>query len=71
MTIETPQPCYRISHGATILYYVHIPPSPVPEFIDPVFAKTSPKRSLSMSDNVHFGLVFAKTGSIHSGTEEL
>jgi len=36
----------------------------VPEFIDPVFAKTSPKKI----ENERFGLVFAKTGSINSGT---
>ncbi len=30
---------------------LHIQPSPVPEFIDPVFAKTSPKRSFSMTEN--------------------
>jgi hypothetical protein len=40
----------------------------VPEFIDVVFAKTSPKRPFSMSENGRFGLVFAKTGSINSGT---
>ncbi len=40
----------------------------MPEFIDPVFAKISPKRSFSMTENEHFGLVFAKTGSINSGT---
>jgi hypothetical protein len=43
-------------------------PSPVPEFIDPVFAKTSPKRSFSMSENQRSELVFAKTGPINSGT---
>jgi hypothetical protein len=43
-------------------------PSPVPEFIDPVLAKTSPKRSFSMTENERFGLAFAKTGSINSGT---
>ncbi len=37
---------------------------PVPEFIDPVFAKTSPKCSFSVIENERFGLVFAKTGSI-------
>ncbi len=42
--------------------------TPVPEFIAPVFAKTSPKRSFSMSENERFGLVFAKSGSINSGT---
>ncbi len=40
----------------------------VPEFIDPVFVKTSPKRSFSMAKNERFRLVFAKTMSINSGT---
>ncbi len=40
---------------------------PLPEFIDPIFVKTRPKRSLKTSV---LGLVFAKTGSINSGTEE-
>jgi hypothetical protein len=40
----------------------------VPEIKDPVFAKTSPKRSFCMTENEHFGLVFVKTGSINSGT---
>ncbi len=40
----------------------------VPEFIDPAFAKTTPKRSFSVIHNERFGLVFAKTGSIISGT---
>ncbi len=31
---------------------------------------TSRKRSFSMTENEHFGLVFAKTGSINSGTGE-
>ncbi len=39
-----------------------------PEFIDPVLAKTSPKRSFSVIENERFGLVFAETGSINSGT---
>ncbi len=43
----------------------------MPEFIDPEFTKTSPKRSFSISENERFGLVFAKTGSINSGTEEV
>jgi hypothetical protein len=42
----------------------------VPEFIDPRFVKTSPKRSYSVIENEGFGLVFAKTGSIISGTGE-
>ncbi len=40
----------------------------VPEFIDPVFAKTSTKRSFSDIENERFGLVFAKTCSVNSGT---
>jgi hypothetical protein len=39
-----------------------------PEFIDPVFAKTSPKRLFSVIINERFSLVFAKTGSINLGT---
>ncbi len=38
------------------------------EFIDPISGKTSRKRSFSMTENEHFGLVFAKTGSINSDT---
>ncbi len=41
----------------------------MPELIDPVFTKTSPKCSFSVIQNERFGLVFAKTGSIISGTE--
>jgi hypothetical protein len=37
----------------------------VPEIIDRVFTKTSPKRSFCMTENEHFGLVFTKTGSIN------
>jgi hypothetical protein len=40
----------------------------VPEFIDPGFAKTSPNRSFSVIENERFQRVFAKTGSIYSGT---
>ncbi len=40
----------------------------MPEFIDPVFTITSPKRSFSVIQNERFGLVIAKTGSIISGT---
>ncbi len=41
--------------------------TPVPEIIDPVFTKTSPKRSFCMTENERFGLVFVKTGSMNSG----
>jgi hypothetical protein len=37
------------------------PMSTVPEIIDPVFVKTSPIRSFSMTENERFGLVFTKT----------
>ncbi len=41
----------------------------VPEFIDPIFAKTSPKRSFSMTEKERFELFFfAKTRSINLGT---
>jgi hypothetical protein len=36
-------------------------PDPVPEIIDPVFAKTSPKRSFSITKYERFGLLFTKT----------
>ncbi len=38
----------------------------MPELIDRVFAKQSPTRSVI--ENERLGLVFAKTGSINSGT---
>jgi len=40
----------------------------VPEIIDTVFAKTSRKRSFSMTEYERFGLVFTKRWSINSGT---
>ncbi len=45
----------------------HANRTPVPEFIDPVFTKTSPKRSFSLNRKRAFWLVFVKTGSIISG----
>ncbi len=42
---------------------------PVPEIVDPVFAKTSQNARFLLSENERFGLVFVKTGSINSGTE--
>jgi hypothetical protein len=47
----------------------HHPFRPVPEFIDPVFAKTHPKRSFSIIEHERLRLLFAKTGSINSGTD--
>ncbi len=45
--------------------------NPVPEFIEPVFAKTIPKRSFSMTETERFALVFVKAGSINSVTGQL
>jgi hypothetical protein len=45
--------------------------TPVPEIIDPVFAKTSQNARFLLSENERFGLVFVKTGSINSGTGQL
>jgi hypothetical protein len=42
--------------------------TPVPEIIDPVFAKTSQNARFLLSENERFGLVFVKTGSIYLGT---
>jgi hypothetical protein len=39
----------------------------VPKIIDPVFSKTSPKHSFSMTEHKRFGLVFTKTRVINSG----
>jgi hypothetical protein len=41
---------------------------PVPEIIDPVFAKTSQNARFLLSENERFGLDFVKTGFINSGT---
>ncbi len=43
----------------------------MPEFIDPFFSKTSLNRSFSVIENERCQLVFAKTGSINSGTDLL
>jgi hypothetical protein len=44
---------------------------PVPEFLDPRFRRTSPEGSYSVIENERFGLVFAKTGFIISGTDNV
>ncbi len=59
---QSNQPCNMLISGRS-----HVSQS-VPEFIDPVFTKTSPKRSFSLNRKQAFWLVFAKTGSIISGT---
>jgi hypothetical protein len=48
----------------TVLPLIYIT---VPEFIDPVSAQTSPKLTISMTENERFGLLLAKTGSKNSG----
>jgi hypothetical protein len=50
------------------IFYQIILHLPVPEIIDPVFAKTSQNARFLLSENERFGLVFVKTGSINSGT---
>jgi hypothetical protein len=37
------------------------------ELIDPVFAKTGPTRSFSITENERFELAFEKTGTINLG----
>jgi hypothetical protein len=59
-------PLYYPSHFIALIYKRLR--SPVPEFIDPVFTKTSPKRLFSLNRKRAFWLVFANTGSIISGT---
>jgi hypothetical protein len=50
------------------LIFLNLLRNPVPEIIDPVFAKTSQNARFLLSENERFGLVFVKTGSINSGT---
>jgi hypothetical protein len=57
--------CHRYGSALSLLS------GPVPEFIDQVFVKTSPKRSFSMIEYERFGLIFAQTGSINSGTGDV
>ncbi len=59
-----------ISPGIVDDYSYQQTSTPMPEFIDPVFAKTSPIRSFSITENDRFGHVFVKTGSINSGTDK-
>jgi hypothetical protein len=59
---------YPFTSPAVWTCRVYLSPPPVPEFIDPVFVKTSPKRSFSMIEKERFGLVLAKSGSINAGT---
>jgi hypothetical protein len=47
--------------SAFSIFSLKTPSNPVPEIIDTVFAKTSPKRSFSMTEYERFGLVFTKT----------
>jgi hypothetical protein len=47
-----------------IFKFVYMFSRSVPEIIDTVFAKTSPKRSFSMTEYERHGLVFTKTGTV-------
>jgi hypothetical protein len=53
--------CSLSSLACSFSTHVYSLLSPVPEIIDPVFAKTSPKRSFSITEYERFGLVFTKT----------
>jgi hypothetical protein len=50
---------YPVYHKKKLLNQVN---SPVPEIIDPVFAKTSQNARFLLSENERFGLVFVKLG---------
>ena len=55
---------HNVSLLAALFYEIRIQwpfLTSVPEIIDTVFAKTSPKRSFSMTEYERFGLVFTKT----------
>jgi hypothetical protein len=47
-----------IKKATSLTAIVGISCSPLPKFIDPVFAKTSSKRSFSILENERVGLVF-------------
>jgi hypothetical protein len=66
-----PRKCFYLhsAKNSTICITANFFTRTVPKFIDTFFAKTSPKRSFSVIENKRFGLVFAKTGSINSGTD--
>jgi hypothetical protein len=70
---STPVPKLHLTCPDTVAYADPIEVStqqgPVPEIIDPVFAKTSQNAHFLLSENERFRLVFVKTGSINSGTE--
>jgi hypothetical protein len=59
----------QLISSSTQSQYLKTSPKPVPEIIDPVFAKTSQNACFLLSENERFGLVFVKTGSINSGTD--
>jgi hypothetical protein len=59
---------HRLNHGVGYPNLFGLLCTAVAEIIDPVFAKTSPKRSFSMTEYECFGLFPRKRGSINSGT---
>jgi hypothetical protein len=54
-----------------VYHFHHHTLSPVPKFLDPVFAKTSLKRSFTVIDNERFGLVFAKNWVYNFGNRSM
>jgi hypothetical protein len=72
-TDTDPQHCCLVIKGKNkhenfFFTFLQKPKPHVPEFIDPVFTKTSQKRSFSLYRKRAFWLVLTKTGSIISGT---
>ncbi len=63
----TPEYALHITQSPPPCYTLYIMNRPVPEFIDPAFAKTSPTRSFSHWKRA-FWACFLKTGSLNSGT---
>ncbi len=66
LSMEKSSPIFK--NRARPQHFRRITRKPLPEFIDPVFAKTNPKLSFCMTENERIGLIFVKTGSINSGT---
>jgi hypothetical protein len=65
------QPCMAAHADDAADFSDSVADTPVPEIIDPVFAKTSQNARFLLSENKRFGLVFVKTGSINSGTDDV
>ncbi len=68
--VDSPLDCHVLTDEIYFsVKHTQLNSHPVPEIIDPVFAKTSQNARFLLSENERFGLVFVKTGSINSGTD--